>query len=315
MKFSLFNSLCIHIAAIATIVNAATLGAGCEITGCNSEICANRGTGLASVCIALPQFQCYRSATCEKQPNGQCEWSQTDSLKACLGTYVKTTVTKTSPTPTSTLQCTIGACPDLCVSTLDPPMGRPCYAGDVPKYDCYKKYGTCTPQSSGFCGWNQDSALEACLKAASTTTATTTTSVTPFPTPKIQCTIGACPDLCVSTLDPPMGRPCYAGDVPKYDCYKKYGTCTPQSTGYCGWNKDSVLDDCLKAASITTTTTTTSASPSPTTKCSAVWGQCGGIWYKGPICCDSPSKCVLVNSCKYLDPFFAFSKLKRIKKH
>ena len=58
----------------------------CRPTGCNGEICANRD--LASPCVALPELACYRDhGICEVQPWGECGWTNTPELDACLAEF------------------------------------------------------------------------------------------------------------------------------------------------------------------------------------------------------------------------------------
>ena len=58
-------------------------GAGrCIKTGCSSEICADGDR--VSACIFRPEFACYQKAACERQRNGECGFTQTAELTACL---------------------------------------------------------------------------------------------------------------------------------------------------------------------------------------------------------------------------------------
>ncbi len=58
----------------------------CRPTGCNGEICANQD--VASPCVALPEFACYRDlGVCEVQPWGECGWTQTPELDECLSQF------------------------------------------------------------------------------------------------------------------------------------------------------------------------------------------------------------------------------------
>lgn len=57
--------------------------APCYIGGCSSEICSDK-QGVASTCIYREEYVCYKSASCTRQTNGSCGWTQTPSLKACL---------------------------------------------------------------------------------------------------------------------------------------------------------------------------------------------------------------------------------------
>ena len=62
-----------------------TTGIGCAIGGCNSELCQDADEEpLASICIFRPEYVCYKSATCELQNDGKCDWTQTEELKVCL---------------------------------------------------------------------------------------------------------------------------------------------------------------------------------------------------------------------------------------
>jgi SanA protein len=57
--------------------------AGCFVGGCSNEICSDQ-QGIASPCIYRPEYACYKTATCERQTSGQCGWTQTPELSACL---------------------------------------------------------------------------------------------------------------------------------------------------------------------------------------------------------------------------------------
>lgn len=58
----------------------------CRPTGCNGEICASED--LASPCVALPEFACYREVgVCQLQPWGQCGWTPTPELDECLSQF------------------------------------------------------------------------------------------------------------------------------------------------------------------------------------------------------------------------------------
>ncbi len=54
----------------------------CKITGCSGQICSDRE--VVTTCEFLPQYTCYKKATCEKQPDGKCGWTQTEELNKCL---------------------------------------------------------------------------------------------------------------------------------------------------------------------------------------------------------------------------------------
>jgi len=57
----------------------------CHVGGCSSELCSSV-EGMASPCIYRPEFACYgsTSAFCEPQQDGQCGWTPSTELQACL---------------------------------------------------------------------------------------------------------------------------------------------------------------------------------------------------------------------------------------
>jgi hypothetical protein len=60
-------------------------GRKCVTSGCNNEICQDsEDEPRASICIYREEFECYKSGKCEVQENGECGWTVTDELVACL---------------------------------------------------------------------------------------------------------------------------------------------------------------------------------------------------------------------------------------
>jgi eight-cysteine-cluster-containing protein len=57
---------------------------GCAPGGCSGELCGEEGEGLISDCVYREEFECYRSARCERQSSGRCGWTQTDELRQCI---------------------------------------------------------------------------------------------------------------------------------------------------------------------------------------------------------------------------------------
>ncbi|HEY5838390.1 MAG TPA: DUF6748 domain-containing protein [Pyrinomonadaceae bacterium] len=58
-------------------------GAGrCFKTGCSSQVCADRN--VITTCEFRPEYACYQKAMCERQRNGECGFTQTAELAACL---------------------------------------------------------------------------------------------------------------------------------------------------------------------------------------------------------------------------------------
>ena len=55
----------------------------CFIGGCSSQLCTDE-EGAVSTCEWTDAYACYRDATCERQVDGACGWTQTPALKECL---------------------------------------------------------------------------------------------------------------------------------------------------------------------------------------------------------------------------------------
>ncbi len=63
--------------------------AACIRTGCSGTVCAAAGKEEMTTCEMRPEYECYASATCEKQTDGNCGWTQTAALSSCLSTAGK----------------------------------------------------------------------------------------------------------------------------------------------------------------------------------------------------------------------------------
>lgn len=55
----------------------------CYIGGCSGQICSEE-QGVISTCEWRPEYACYRDAKCEVQADGNCGWTRTAELEACL---------------------------------------------------------------------------------------------------------------------------------------------------------------------------------------------------------------------------------------
>ncbi|MBK9037252.1 MAG: hypothetical protein IPL61_39420 [Myxococcales bacterium] len=55
----------------------------CYVGGCSGQVCSDR-PGVVTTCEYRPEYTCYRTATCEEQVEGECGWTETDELDACL---------------------------------------------------------------------------------------------------------------------------------------------------------------------------------------------------------------------------------------
>lgn len=54
----------------------------CKISGCNGEICSDQN--LVSACVFRPQNICFKTARCERQSDGSCDWTPTEELTRCI---------------------------------------------------------------------------------------------------------------------------------------------------------------------------------------------------------------------------------------
>ena len=63
---------------------AAAVCTRCIKTGCSGTVCAEPGNDTMTTCEFKPEYACYQSATCERQADGKCGWTQNDALTSCL---------------------------------------------------------------------------------------------------------------------------------------------------------------------------------------------------------------------------------------
>lgn len=54
----------------------------CRKTGCSGHVCAD--SDRVTTCEFRPEYACYQAATCERQADGQCGFTKTDTLTSCL---------------------------------------------------------------------------------------------------------------------------------------------------------------------------------------------------------------------------------------
>lgn len=55
----------------------------CYVGGCSGQICSDDPNAISN-CIYNSSYACYQTATCERQTDGQCGWTQTQALQSCL---------------------------------------------------------------------------------------------------------------------------------------------------------------------------------------------------------------------------------------
>ncbi|MEZ4288466.1 MAG: Kazal-type serine protease inhibitor domain-containing protein [Polyangiales bacterium] len=61
-----------------------TSDAGCVRSGCSNQLCVEAGTDAISTCEWEETYTCYEDARCERQANGQCGFTQTTEVQACV---------------------------------------------------------------------------------------------------------------------------------------------------------------------------------------------------------------------------------------
>lgn len=55
----------------------------CFVGGCSGQVCSD-DPGVITTCEYREEYACYQSATCERQASGECGWTETAELRACL---------------------------------------------------------------------------------------------------------------------------------------------------------------------------------------------------------------------------------------
>lgn len=65
--------------------NKNTASPECKIAGCSGQLCVGTDSpDIITTCEYRPEYACYKTARCEKQPTGQCSWTQTSELVKCI---------------------------------------------------------------------------------------------------------------------------------------------------------------------------------------------------------------------------------------
>lgn len=83
-KDYIFTLEVIKVSDQTNVSSGGTVGtAGCFVGGCSGQICSDQ-KDVVSTCEFRESYACYKTAKCERQQNGQCGWTQTPELKACL---------------------------------------------------------------------------------------------------------------------------------------------------------------------------------------------------------------------------------------
>ncbi len=58
--------------------------ATCVKSGCSGTVCSEPGDEKMTTCEFKPEYACYRTATCERQADSSCGWTESAELTACL---------------------------------------------------------------------------------------------------------------------------------------------------------------------------------------------------------------------------------------
>ncbi len=64
--------------------SATPVAGDCVKSGCSGTMCVEPGKEMVTTCEFKAEYACYRDATCERQSNGTCGWTQTPALTSCL---------------------------------------------------------------------------------------------------------------------------------------------------------------------------------------------------------------------------------------
>ena len=63
--------------------DAGTAARPCVRAGCSRELCTDK-PDTVTTCAWRDRYRCFEDAECKRQPNGQCGYTPTKKLKACL---------------------------------------------------------------------------------------------------------------------------------------------------------------------------------------------------------------------------------------
>ncbi len=72
--------------SVSSAKTAAFVAEGCKVGGCSAQFCVDESDeDVISTCEWTAAYACFQTGRCERQDNGECGWSRTDELVACLG--------------------------------------------------------------------------------------------------------------------------------------------------------------------------------------------------------------------------------------
>ena len=183
----------------------------CYVGGCSSQVCSDQ-EGVVTTCEWREEYACYQDATCERQADGQCGWTQDEELTQCLGGGMEE-------------PCYVGGCSSQVCSDQE---GVVTTCEWREEYACYQD-ATCERQADGQCGWTQDEELTQCLGGGM----------------EEPCYVGGCSSQVCSDQE---GVVTTCEWREEYACYQG-ATCERQASGSCGWTETPALTACLAGAS------------------------------------------------------------------
>jgi hypothetical protein len=75
----------------------------CRPSGCSSHVCSDQD--VITTCEFLPEYACYQTATCERQADGECGWTETETLLTCIREAREPEVTLSGYYTITPIQC------------------------------------------------------------------------------------------------------------------------------------------------------------------------------------------------------------------
>ena len=137
--------------------------APCVRGGCSGQLCGE--TAQYSTCEWREEYACYQQATCERQADGLCGFTQDAALQSCLA------ATQEPETPEGPEEEAPGTDSGGCFRTGC--SSHVCADTDVittcewtPAYACFAK-ANCERQADGLCGFTHTQTSLDCFAAAS----------------------------------------------------------------------------------------------------------------------------------------------------
>ncbi|NDC25265.1 MAG: hypothetical protein EB078_09640, partial [Proteobacteria bacterium] len=82
------RQMCIRDSSQPTTSPESTSETSCEVSGCNSEICSEKGKKMISPCVVLPQHVCLKKTKCEVQDTGKCGWTPNKEYRECIKRFM-----------------------------------------------------------------------------------------------------------------------------------------------------------------------------------------------------------------------------------